>query len=66
MLQFINNEIKPDVALWGGDSVPHNIGTISFESNLDTLVKATELVKNNLKDVKLYATVGNHDTYPLD
>jgi len=66
MLQFINNEIKPDVALWGGDSIPHNLDTISFDSNLDTLLKATELVKDNIKDAKLYATVGNHDTYPQD
>jgi len=66
MLQFINDEIKPDVALWGGDSVPHNLGTITFDSNLDTVIKATELVKDNLKDAKIYATVGNHDTYPLN
>jgi hypothetical protein len=52
--------------MWGGDSVPHNIGTITFDSNLDTVVRATELVKNNLKDVKIYATVGNHDSYPLN
>jgi len=66
MLKFINDEIKPDVALWGGDSVPHNADTGSFDSNLDTLVRATELVKDGIKDAKLYATVGNHDTYPLD
>lgn len=66
MLEFINNEIKPDVVLWGGDSVPHNMDSISFDSNLDTLQKATELVKDNIKDAKLYAAVGNHDTYPQD
>lgn len=66
MLKFINDEIKPDVALWGGDSVPHNADTGSFDSNLDTLVRATELVSGGLKDANLYATVGNHDTFPLD
>lgn len=66
MLEFINNEIKADIVLWGGDSVPHNLESISFESNLETLQKATELVKDNIKDGKLYATVGNHDTFPQD
>jgi len=37
MLEFINNEIKADIVLWGGDSVPHNLESISFESNLETL-----------------------------
>ena len=60
----MNDEIKPDVTLWGGDSIPHNMDTISFDSNLDTLQKAFSLVNDNIKDSKLYATVGNHDTYP--
>ena len=37
MLKFINDDIKPDIAFWGGDSIPHNLDTISFDSNLDTL-----------------------------
>ena len=44
MLEFINDEIKPDIALWGGDSVPHNMDSNSFDGNLDILLKATSLV----------------------
>lgn len=44
MLQFINNKINPDVVLWGGDSIPHNLDSISFDGNLDTLNKAMKLV----------------------
>lgn len=26
MLNFIKETIEPDVVLWGGDSIPHNVG----------------------------------------
>jgi len=37
MLQFINDDIKPDVVFWGGDSIPHSMDS-GFNKVLDTLV----------------------------
>jgi hypothetical protein len=37
MFEFIAEEIKPDVALWGGDSIPHNVESLSFEKGLETM-----------------------------
>lgn len=34
LLQQIKNEIKPDAVLWGGDSIPHNIDTLTFGTNV--------------------------------
>lgn len=31
MFDFIRNEIKPDAAMWAGDSISHNLDTITFE-----------------------------------
>lgn len=37
MFSFIADEIKPDVAMWGGDSIPHNAESLSFEKGLSTM-----------------------------
>jgi sphingomyelin phosphodiesterase len=34
MLAFIKDEIRPDVVMWGGDSIPHNIDTLTLETNV--------------------------------
>lgn len=41
MLNFIKETIKPDVTLWSGDSVPHNIGTLTLDSNVEQIKKVT-------------------------
>ena len=37
MFDYIANEIKPDIAMWGGDSIPHNVESLSFEKGLMTM-----------------------------
>jgi len=32
MLAYIKDTIKPDAVLWGGDSVPHNLDTLTLET----------------------------------
>ena len=29
LLRYIKNDVKPDVILWGGDTMPHNVHNIS-------------------------------------
>ena len=41
MLSFIKNEIQPDAVLWGGDSVPHNLDTLSLKTNVDIIKNVT-------------------------
>ena len=66
MLQYIKNEIKPDVVLWGGDSIPHNVDTLTFDSNVQIMRNVTAEVLTQLDDLRIYPTIGNHDTYPQD
>jgi len=42
MLGYIKDEIKPDTVFWGGDSVPHNIETLTLESNVEVIKNVTK------------------------
>ena len=63
MLDFINEQVKPDVAFWGGDSVPHNLDSGSKEISIATMDIVTRAITTTL-DSKLYMTIGSHDTFP--
>lgn len=52
------------MVLWSGDSVPHNIGTLTLESNVEQIKKVTKMVAEELEGIRIYPTIGNHDTYP--
>lgn len=66
MLNFIKHEIKPDIVLWGGDSVPHNIDSQDDIDNYNIVKNITNIVRNILDDVRIFPAIGNHDTYPQD
>lgn len=66
MLEYISSEIKPDAVFWGGDSVPHNVDSLDFDSNVAIMKNTTKIVSDGLKDLRIFPTIGNHDTYPQD
>ena len=67
MFEFINSEIKPDIGLWGGDSIPHNMDSVTMESDVKTMKQVANQVSAAFSEnFKLYVTLGNHDTYPQD
>lgn len=66
MFDYINANIKPDIAFWGGDSTPHSLASLTAEDNLATLKRIGPKVRSGLKDIKMYIALGNHDTYPQD
>jgi len=41
LMSFVKDEIKPDVILWGGDSIPHNLDSLTFESNVEIMKNVT-------------------------
>lgn len=41
MLQYINQEIKPSAVLWGGDSVPHNLDSLTQREVVSIMQKVT-------------------------
>ena len=66
MLDHIKNVIKPDLVMWGGDSIPHNVDTLTIETNIEIMKQITKQVQDGLGDIKIYPCIGNHDTYPQD
>lgn len=41
MWKFINDDIKPDFVMWGGDSIPHNVDSLTLESNVQIMKNVT-------------------------
>lgn len=66
MLDFIREQTKPDLVLWTGDSIPHNVGTLTADSNAQIMKNVTNMVAKELKDFRVYPALGNHDTFPQD
>lgn len=48
MLEYISQDLKPDAILWGGDSVPHNVDSLNFDSNVAIMKNTTALVSEGL------------------
>jgi metallophosphoesterase superfamily enzyme len=66
MLEYIRDEVKPDSVFWLGDSIPHNVDSLNFKSNVEIMKNVTSLVSSNLEGFRIYPVIGNHDTYPQD
>lgn len=64
MMSFIKDGIKPDAVFWGGDSIPHNIESQSYDDDVSIMKNVTEIVADGLDGLRVYPTIGNHDTYP--
>lgn len=60
--------MNPDYVLWVGDSIPHNLDSLSFETNVEIMQNVTQQLVDGLPahKGKIFPTIGNHDTYPQD
>jgi len=65
LLQQIKS-MNPDFVMWGGDSIPHNVDTITPQGNVQIMKNITAEVLTQLDGIRIYPTIGNHDTYPQD
>jgi hypothetical protein len=66
MLSFIKEGVQPDAVLWGGDSISHNLESITHEGVVEALKNVTRMVSDALEGIRVYPTIGNHDTYPMN
>ena len=67
-LDYIVNELKPDVIFWTGDNNPHDVWEESNESVANYTIVMTQIIKDKLKgtDIAVVPIHGNHDTWPVD
>lgn len=62
MVEFINNDIKPEAILWTGDSFPHDEWkSPPFSAKKAVLDKLNEIFLANLTYPTMYPVIGNHD-----
>jgi len=66
MFKYVKDDLKPDMILWGGDTVPHDVHSQTFDEVVDLMNRTTDAFKEGLKGIKIYPTIGNHDNYPQD
>jgi len=52
---------KPDMILWTGDSISHDLTGITESDIYDSIIKLTELIRKAFPDTPLILTLGNHD-----
>merc|ERR1711990_669582 len=58
-LEFIRDQTKPDLVLWTGDSIPHNVGSLTADSNAEIMKNVTNTIARVLKDYRVYPALGN-------
>ena len=68
MLEYVKEEIKPDLFLWTGDNSPHNVWSNNDEEVLLATANITRIIKSYLDDsnITVYPIQGNHDTWPVN
>jgi len=67
MLQYIKDNVKPDLILWTGDNTPHNVWDEKRSEVYPSTSSVTEIIKSYIgSSIPVFPVAGNHDTYPLD
>jgi hypothetical protein len=67
MLEHINNVTKPDLLFWTGDNSTHNTWATTEEEIDNYTLVITNMMKDTLNsDIKIYPSLGNHDTWPVN
>lgn len=68
MMDYVAQEVKPDMLFWTGDNSAHNI----WENTEQEVTRYTEVVTNIIKDavegqdITVVPILGNHDTWPVN
>lgn len=55
-----------DFIIYTGDTVGHHDITQSITHNINAINDINELFKYYFNGIKVYSSIGNHDTYPID
>lgn len=68
MLDFVKDEIKPDMFFWTGDNSPHNPWEDDNAYVAFANINTTKLIQKHFQDtnISVYPIHGNHDTWPIN
>ena len=65
MLDFVTDEIKPDILFWTGDNTAHNVWDNTADETVLYTVTVTNMIQMAFKDqgITVMPIHGNHDTW---
>jgi sphingomyelin phosphodiesterase len=68
MLQFVRDEIVPDMFFWTGDNSPHNVWGNDNQEVGNATYNITVAIQRAFKNsnISVYPIQGNHDTWPVN
>ena len=65
MLNFITDELKPDIVFWTGDNTAHNVWDNTADETAIYTITVTNMMKQAFKNsnITVLPIQGNHDTW---
>lgn len=65
MLDYMVQEVKPDVIFWTGDNASHDISVDTPLQVLEYTKRVTQMLKDAIKDknITVLPAIGNHDMW---
>jgi sphingomyelin phosphodiesterase len=67
MFHFVKNmEDGPDLVLWTGDNVSHDIWNQTVHKNTEATILITEFIKTHWPEIPVFVSPGNHEFFPVN
>ena len=67
MFHFVQNMTdKPDLVIWTGDNVAHDIWNQTTHKNTESTILITEFIKEHWPEIPVFVSPGNHEFYPVN
>ena len=65
-IRDMNESIKPDLVIWTGDNVAHDIWNQTVHKNAESTILITEFIKTHWPEMPVFVTPGNHEFFPVN
>ena len=56
----MDNQTMPDLVMWTGDNVAHDIWNQTIHKNTEATIKVTEFIKTHWPEMPIIVSPGNH------
>lgn len=67
MFHFVRDmEDGPDLVLWTGDNVAHDIWNQTIHKNTEATIIITDFIKSHWPEMPIFVSAGNHEFYPVN
>lgn len=68
MLEYVRDDVKPDMFIWTGDNSAHTVWKNTLEEVIDYTLNITDTIKQVFGEapIQVFPIQGNHDTWPVN